>query len=54
MARIKLSGEDVIRIRTLCYNTNLTDKQISVMYGVSRKHINSIRNNKRWNYDELR
>jgi hypothetical protein len=54
MARIKLSGEDIKRIRTLCYNTNLTDKEISVMYGVSRGHITKIKNNKRWNYDELR
>lgn len=51
MAKIKLSIEKVIQIRTLCEYTNLLDREIAIIFGVSRKHINSIRNNKRWIQD---
>jgi hypothetical protein len=51
MAQIKLSVKKVRQIRILCAGTNLTDTQIAKLYGVSRKHINSIRHRKRWNYE---
>lgn len=51
MAQIKLDKEDVLQIKWLCDNTILIDRQIAELFGVSRKHINSIRNKKRWNYE---
>jgi hypothetical protein len=51
MGLIKLDKKDVELIRDLCYNTKLLDRQIAQMFGVSRKHINAIRNKKRWNYE---
>lgn len=51
MARIKLDKEDVEAIKTLCDLTSLYDREIAELFGVSRKHINAIRNKKRWNYD---
>jgi hypothetical protein len=51
MGLIKLDKKDVELIRDLCDNTILFDREIADMFGVSRKHINSIRNKKRWNYE---
>jgi spore coat polysaccharide biosynthesis predicted glycosyltransferase SpsG len=51
MGLIKLDKKDVELIRDLCDNTILFDKEIAQMFGVSRKHINAIRNKKRWNYE---
>jgi len=51
MAQIKLSVKKVRQIRILCAGTSLTDTEIGKLYGVSRKHINSIRHRKRWNYE---
>jgi hypothetical protein len=50
MAQIKLSKKKVKQIRILCEGTTLLDREIAVIYKVSRKHINAIRNYKRWNY----
>ena len=52
MARIKLTIKKVRQIRILCLITHMTDSQIAAMYNVSRKHINSIRHRKRWDYEE--
>lgn len=51
MGQIKLDREEVETIKWLCVNTDLKDKEIAKMFGVSRKHINSIRNNQRWKND---
>lgn len=51
MGLIKLDKKDVELIRDLCDNTILFDREIAQMFGVSRKHINAIRNKKRWNYE---
>jgi hypothetical protein len=51
MGKIKLDKREVETIKYLIYKNVLTDSQIAVMFGVSRKHINSIRNKKRWNYE---
>ena len=51
MGKVKLDKNDVILIKDLCANTSLLDREIAEMFGVSRKHINSIRNEKRWNYE---
>ena len=51
MGKVKLDVNDVILIKDLCENTTLFDREIAEMFGVSRKHINSIRNGKRWNYE---
>lgn len=51
MGKIKLDREDVKNIKFLTETTELLDREIAVLFGVSRKHINSIRNKKRWNYD---
>jgi hypothetical protein len=51
MAELKLDKNDVELIKDLCYNTQLKDKEIAQIFGVSRKHINAIRNKKRWNYE---
>ena len=48
MGKVKLDKNDVILIKDLCANTNLFDREIADMFGVSRKHIGSIRNKKRW------
>jgi hypothetical protein len=53
MGKIKLDKNDVRTIKNLIDNSQLTDTEIAKIYGVTRKHINSIRNNKRWNYDWL-
>lgn len=50
MAIIKLDKNDVQRIKVLIEENILTDSQIASIFNVSRKHINSIRNKKRWNY----
>jgi hypothetical protein len=51
MAIIKLDKEDIKTIKELIQNTTLIDRKIAEMFGVSRKHINAIRNKQRWNYD---
>jgi len=51
MGRIKLDVNDVELIKDLCNKTTIKDTHIAQMFGVSRKHINSIRNGKRWNYE---
>jgi len=51
MGKIKLDREDVKKIKFLTETTELLDREIAAQYNVSRKHINSIRNKKRWNYD---
>ena len=51
MGKIKLDKREVETIKYLIYKNVLTDSQIADMFGVSRKHINSIRNKKRWNYE---
>lgn len=53
MGKIKLDKNDVSRIKKLINTTDLNDTEISKIYGVTRKHINAIRNHKRWNYDWL-
>ena len=50
MAELKLDKNDVRIIKQLIEGELLTDTEIANQFGVSRKHINSIRNNKRWNY----
>lgn len=51
MARIKLDKEDVKIIKALIYINKHTDTEIANFFKVSRKHINAIRNGKRWNYE---
>ena len=51
MPKIKLDKQDIEVIKDLCINTILLDSEIAELFGVSRKHINSIRNGKRWNYE---
>jgi len=51
MGKIKLDKEDVEMIKHLCATTQLFDREIAEIFGVSRKHICAIRNKKRWNYD---
>lgn len=45
----KLNEEKVRQIKELFATTELTDGQIADQFGVSREHINLIRNGKRWN-----
>lgn len=51
MAIIKLDKEDVKIIKMLIIINKHTDTEIATLFKVSRKHINSIRNGKRWNYE---
>lgn len=51
MGQIKLDKNDVETIKDLCEHTDLFDREIAKMFGVSRKHINAIRNKQRWNYE---
>lgn len=51
MAQIKLDKQDVEQIRLLFEQTPLKDSDIAKIFNVSRKHINQIRNKKRWNYE---
>ena len=51
MGKVKLDKEDVKLIKELCAMGTLYDREIARMFGVSRKHINAIKNNQRWNYD---
>lgn len=44
----KLTEEDILSIRTLS-REGLKDGQIAEMFGVSRPHINCIKNGRRWN-----
>lgn len=48
MCKVKLDKEDVKQIKILCASSQMKDAEIAKIYGVSRKHINSIRNGKRW------
>lgn len=50
MGLIKLDKKDVQRIKQLIEKNELKDSEIAKIFNVSRKHINSIRNKKRWNY----
>lgn len=50
MPILKLDKKDVAQIKFLCENTWLIDREIADLFGVSRKHINAIRNKQRWNY----
>jgi len=45
----KLNEEKVRQIKELFATTKLTDGEIANQFGVSREHINLIRNGKRWN-----
>jgi hypothetical protein len=45
----KLDEQQVSQIKTLFENTTLKDREIAIMYNVSREHINLIRTGKRWN-----
>jgi hypothetical protein len=45
----KLDEQQVSQIKTLFENTTLKDREIAIMYNVSREHINRIRTGKRWN-----
>jgi transcriptional regulator with XRE-family HTH domain len=47
----KLNEDQVKRIKTLFEKTKLTDTDIAEMFGVSREHINLIRNGRRWNWE---
>lgn len=51
MPIVKLDKEDIKAIKELFEKTNLIDREIAKIFGVSRKHINAIRNKKRWNYE---
>jgi hypothetical protein len=42
--------ERVMEIKRLFATTDLSDSEIAEMYGVSRPHINAIRNGKHYNY----
>lgn len=45
----KLDEHQVAQIRNLFENTTLKDREIAIMYNVSREHINLIRKGRRWN-----
>ena len=45
----KLNEQKVKEIKELFLNTELQDQDIADQYGVSRVHINLIRNGNRWN-----
>jgi len=45
----KLTEENVAEIRSLFAHTTMTDTEIGNKFGVSRIHINQIRNGRRWN-----
>jgi len=47
----KLTQEMVLEIKELFLTTKYSDGKIGKMYGVSREHINKIRNGRRWNED---
>jgi DNA invertase Pin-like site-specific DNA recombinase len=51
MSKIKLDFESVKLIKELCEMGTLYDREIASMFGISRKHVNAIKNKKRWNYD---
>lgn len=51
MPVIKLDKHEVNTIKALCKSTTLLDREIAEMYGVTRKHINRIRNKQCWNYE---
>lgn len=51
MPQLKLDKQDVESIKLICDFTNLLDREIAQMFGVSRGHITKIRNKKRWNYN---
>lgn len=48
MSKVKLDKDDVKHIKIMCQTTTLLDREIAGIFGVSRKHINAIRNGKRW------
>ena len=46
----KLTEEQVLRIKELCFETDLSDIKIGKMFNVHSRTINFIRHNKTWNY----
>ena len=46
----KLTEGQVLRIKELCFETDLSDRQIGKMFNVSSGPIYLIRHNKTWNY----
>jgi predicted XRE-type DNA-binding protein len=48
MPVIKLDRHSIIEIKRLIEEDQMTNAQISEQFGVSRRHINHIRLNKRW------
>jgi hypothetical protein len=49
MPIIKLDRHAIIEIKKLIEENQMTNAQISEQFGVSRRHINHIKLNKRWN-----
>ena len=49
MPIIKLDRYAIIEIKKLIEEDQMTNTQISEQFGVSRRHINHIKLNKRWN-----
>ena len=48
---VKLDRADVLEIKKLLETKTMTDKQIALLFNVSRGHITKIKNKKRWIYD---
>jgi hypothetical protein len=46
----KLTEEQVLRIKELCFETDLSDIKIGKMFNVSPGPVYLIRHNKTWNY----
>lgn len=53
MPLIKLDRYSIMEIKELIEENELTNSQIGEKFGVSRRHINHIRLNKRWIYCHL-
>lgn len=48
MAKIKLDRHSIIEIQNLISEDILSDRQIAEKFNVNTRHINYIRNGKRW------
>jgi hypothetical protein len=48
MAKIKLDRHSIIEIQDLISENLLSDRQIAEKFNVNTRHINYIRNGKRW------
>jgi hypothetical protein len=48
MAKIKLDRHSIIEIQNLIKEDILSDRQIAEKFNVNTRHINYIRNGKRW------